>query len=109
MVIKFKEYDIMATPEEVYKLMNLAVEEMKVEEKLKEIREEMDAQLEEVKTEATKSPAKPKQKRKRPEHYKKELDVPKMRALRNAGWTLTKIADEMRCSPQTVCRKLKEA
>ena len=85
MVIKFKEYDIMATPEEVYKLMNLAVEEMKVEEKLKEIREEVDAQLEEVKTEATKSPTKPKQKRKRPEHYKKELDVPKMRALRNAG------------------------
>ena len=102
MVIKFKEYDIMATPSEVYELMNLAVEEMKadtdVREALQEIREEVDAQLEEVKTEATKSPTKPKQKRKRPEHYKKELDVPKMRALRNAGWTLTKIADEMRCS-----------
>ena len=106
MIIKFKEYDIMATPSEVYELMNLAVEEMKadtdVREALQEIREEVDAQLEEAKP-------KPKQKRKRPEHYKKELDVPKMRALRNAGWTLTKIADEMRCSPQTVCRKLKEA
>ena len=40
---------------------------------------------------------------------KRELDVPKMRALRNANWTLAQIADEMRCSPQTVSNKLKEA
>lgn len=106
MVIKFKEYDIMATPHEVYELMNLAVEEMKAVEKLQEIHEEVVTKLEKTKTEA---PAKPKQKRKRPEHYKKELDVPKMRALRKAGWSLSKIADEMRCSPQTVSNKLKEA
>ena len=93
MIIKFKEYDIMATPEEVYKLMNLAVEKMK---------EKADVHLEEV-------PEKPKQIRNRPKHYKTELDIPKMKALRKAGWSLSKIADEMRCSPQTVCRKLKEA
>lgn len=94
MIIKFKEYDIVAQPAEVYELMQLAADKEEVEE---------------VKPEVEAAPVKPKQVRNRPKHYKKELDVGKMRALRQAGWTLTKIADEMRCAPQTVANKLKEA
>lgn len=92
MVIKFKEYDIVAQPAEVFELMELAAGNKE--------------EVIEVTPEVTKAPAKPKQVR---GPYKKVLDVGKMKALRKAGWTLTKIADEMRCSPQTVANKLKEA
>lgn len=34
------------------------------------------------------------------------FDEGKARALRNAGWSLEKIADEMKCSPQTVANHL---
>lgn len=54
----------------------------------------------------TVKPAKPKQVR---GPYKKVLDVGKMRALRDAGWSYEKIADEMRCGASTVYKKLKEA
>lgn len=37
---------------------------------------------------------------------KKPLDDGKILALRNAGWTLEKIADEMNCSVQTVANHL---
>ena len=37
---------------------------------------------------------------------KKDLDEGEMRALREAGWSLEKIADEMNCSPQTVANRL---
>lgn len=37
---------------------------------------------------------------------RKNLDDGKIRALRKAGWTLEKIADEMGCSPQTVKNRL---
>ena len=37
---------------------------------------------------------------------RKDLDDGKIRALRKAGWTLEKIADEMGCSPQTVKNRL---
>ena len=40
---------------------------------------------------------------------KKELDMGKAKALRKAGWTLEKIADEMGCSAQTIANKLKGA
>lgn len=41
---------------------------------------------------------------------RKALDDGKIRALRKAGWTLEKIADEMGCSIQTVANRLnKEA
>lgn len=41
---------------------------------------------------------------------RKDLDDGKIRALRKAGWTLEKIADEMGCSIQTVANRLnKEA
>lgn len=39
---------------------------------------------------------------------KKDLDEGKMRALRKAGWSLEKTADEMNCSPQTVANRLDE-
>lgn len=57
------------------------------------------------------SPAAPEQKKEEPKKKfpkKKELDVPKMKALREAGWTLKKIAEEMGCAIQTVANKLKE-
>ena len=36
-----------------------------------------------------------------------ELDMGKVKALRDAGWTLDKIADEMGVSPQTIANRLK--
>lgn len=39
---------------------------------------------------------------------KKPLDDGKMLALRKAGWTYEKIADEMHCSTQTVINHIKE-
>lgn len=37
----------------------------------------------------------------------KELDMGKVRALRNAGWTFNKIGDEMGVSSQTIANRLK--
>ena len=56
-------------------------------------------------TETEVKPAKPKQVR---GPYKKVLDVGKMQALRDAGWSYEKIADEMRCGASTVYKKLKK-
>ena len=39
---------------------------------------------------------------------KKKLDDGKMLALRKAGWTYEKIADEMGCSTQTVINHIKD-
>lgn len=39
---------------------------------------------------------------------RKALDDGKIRALRKAGWTLEKIADEMGCAPQTIKNRLDE-
>lgn len=39
---------------------------------------------------------------------KKELDIGKVKALRKAGWTLEKIADEMGVSSPTISKSLKE-
>jgi len=36
-----------------------------------------------------------------------DLDMGKVKALRAAGWSYAKIADEMRCSAQTIVNKLK--
>ena len=38
----------------------------------------------------------------------KDFDTGKARALREAGWTFAKIADEMGVAPQTVANHLKE-
>ena len=39
---------------------------------------------------------------------KKQIDVGKMKALRNAGWSMKQIAEEMQLAPSTVCGYLKE-
>ena len=39
---------------------------------------------------------------------RKELDMGKVKALRAAGWSFDKIADEMGCAPQTIANHLKE-
>lgn len=39
---------------------------------------------------------------------RKELDMGKVRALREAGWSLKNIGDEMGCSPQTIANALQE-
>ena len=38
---------------------------------------------------------------------KKKLDDGKIKALRDAGWTLKQIGEEMKCSPATVISHLK--
>ena len=49
-------------------------------------------------------------KEKKPHPTKKKLDIGKVRALRDAGWSLKKIAEEMGvASPQTIAKHLKEA
>ena len=45
---------------------------------------------------------------KKPGKPKKKLDDGKMLALRKAGWTYEKIADEMGCSTQTVINHIKD-
>ena len=45
---------------------------------------------------------------KKPGKNRKPLDDGKMLALRKAGWTYDKIADEMRCSTQTVINHIKD-
>lgn len=48
-------------------------------------------------------------KRGRPAGSKKPFDIGKAKACREAGWSIAKIADEMRVSTATVSTKLKEA
>ncbi len=62
-------------------------------------------------------PEKPKKKQKNTNKTLEEIeeeyrtrkidDIPKLKSLRNAGWSLTKIAEEFRCSAQTVANTLK--
>jgi hypothetical protein len=40
---------------------------------------------------------------------KKQLDMGKVKALRNAGWSFDKIADEIGVSAQTIANRLKAA
>ena len=39
---------------------------------------------------------------------KKQIDVGKMKALHNAGWSMKQIAEEMQLAPSTVCEHLKK-
>ena len=54
----------------------------------------------------------PKPEKKAPDPRKqnnvKELDMGKVKALRNAGWSYSKIADEMGVSVATISNRLKE-
>jgi DNA invertase Pin-like site-specific DNA recombinase len=85
MTIKW-EYDIEGTVEEIKELLGMMQPKAVVQEEPPKA---------EVK-------AKPKPKK------KKEVDSGKIKALRKAGWSMTKIADEMRCSISTVSRYCQE-
>ena len=39
---------------------------------------------------------------------KKQIDFGKMKALRNAGWSMKQIAEELQLAPSTVCGYLKK-
>ena len=47
--------------------------------------------------------------KKKVEKKKLDFDLGKAISLRRGGWTLSKIADEMKCSPQTVANYLERA
>ena len=85
MTIKW-EYDIEGTVEEIKELLGIMQPKAVVQE------EQPKAVVK----------AKPKPKK------KKEVDVGKIRALNKAGWSVEKIADEMRIGKSTVYKKLKE-
>ena len=85
MTIKW-EYDIEGTVEEIKELLGMMQPKAVVQE------------------EPPKAVAKAKPKQKK----KKEVDVGKIRALNKAGWSVEKIADEMRIGKSTVYKKLKE-
>lgn len=51
---------------------------------------------------------KPELKPKQRKTTRKELDMGKVKALRAAGWSFEKIADEMGCAAQTIANHLKE-
>lgn len=44
----------------------------------------------------------------KPSGNKRKLDDGKMLALRRAGWSYEKIADEMHCAPQTVINHIRD-
>lgn len=86
MIIKWT-YDIEATVEEVKELIGMD------QPKLEVVPEKKEDKPKTVKT--TKK--------------RKTVDVGKIHALRNAGWSITEIADEMGLALSTVSRRLKEA
>lgn len=67
----------------------------------------VDAKAEQNVESLFKPPAAPKQPKKACNAL--NLDIGKIKALRKAGWTLAKIADEMRCSTQTIANHLARA
>ena len=85
MTIKW-DYDIEGTVEEIKELLGMMQPKAVVQE------------------EPPKAEVKAKTKQKK----KKEVDSGKIKALRKAGWSMTKIADEMRCSISTVSRYCQE-
>lgn len=57
--------------------------------------------------EAPKEASKPEPKPAAKKSTKKDLDMGKVKALRDAGWPLSEIAAEMGVSPQTIANRLK--
>ena len=86
MIIKFNGYDIEATVDEVRALLTDAAPEKVIVQA-----PEMDPEPEPKKT-----------------NKKIPLDMGKVKALRKAGWTVEKIADDLRVSPSTIYSRLKE-
>lgn len=70
---------------------------------------EPEAKQEEEKPAETAAETKDKPEPPKPEATnKKQIDVGKMKALRNAGWSMKQIAEEMQLAPSTVCGYLKK-
>ena len=86
MIIKFNGYDIIATIDEVRALLTDATPEKVIVQA-----PEMDPEPEPKKT-----------------NKKIPLDMGKVKALRKAGWTVEKIADDLRVSPSTIYSRMKE-
>lgn len=86
MIIKFNGYDIIATIDEVRALLTDAAPEKVIVQA-----PEMDPEPEPKKT-----------------NKKIPLDMGKVKALGEAGWTVEKIADDMKVSPATIYARLKE-
>ena len=86
MIIKFNGYDIIASIDEVRALLTDAAPEKVIVQA-----PEMDPEPEPKKT-----------------NKKIPLDMGKVKALRKAGWTVEKIADDLRVSPSTIYSRLKE-
>lgn len=109
MIIKYMDYEITGTPAEVMEFINMTTKQTKaVPADMNDCDGEIcvgDCDQCDKSTEQEVKSAKPKQVR---GPYKKVLDVGKMRALRDAGWSYEKIADEMRCGASTVYKKLKK-
>lgn len=97
MIINYKGYDITGTPAEIHEFLFVA--------------ERVDAP---ATVQVTGLPeAEPKKVaeavvKKQTKARKADFDTGKARALREAGWTFAKIADEMGVAPQTVANHLKE-
>lgn len=104
MKVKYKGFDIEGSAAEVMELINLAAGETKPAPVKSN---ECDGEI--CVGDCDKCDIPQKSKAKTVKKAKRELDIPKIRALRNANWTLAQIADEMHCSVQTVSNKLKEA
>ena len=104
MKVKYKGFDIEGSAAEVMELINLAAGEMKTKPV---VMDKCDGEI--CVGDCDKCDIPQKSKAKTTKKKKRELDIPKIRALRRANWTLAQIADEMQCSVQTVSNKLKEA
>ena len=87
MYIKIDDYEIYGKPDEMFELIKLVVGDP-----CDAVRPEEPAPAPDP------APKKPKAK----------VDVGKIKALHKAGWTVPKIADEMRLSAPTVRKYLKE-
>ncbi len=74
---------------------------------IKFIEEEQKEKPEEKAQENVSKPKKAKAKPKESNPGKADLDMGKVKALRKAGWTMAKIADEMGVTPGTICNRLK--
>lgn len=89
MQIMFNGFEITGTPSEVFEFVNM---------------KDVKAKPVEVPKEKPKAVAKSKPK----QNKRVELDLGKVRALREGGWSVAAIADEMRVSEPTIRARLKE-
>lgn len=91
------DYSISGTPEEMWAFLTLDNEPEQV----------APVTIQTATTPAvveTPAPAPKPEKKPKP---RKEIDWPKAKALRDAGWSYEKIGDELHCSAQTVINHLK--